>query len=190
MNRRRILMSSPPSLRRKDKEMQEARALDAIARGFVGRIATVGPDGWPYCVPFLYVWSGGELLLHNSASRGHFRTNVDNDERVCFELDEAGDVFNYGRFQCDTSVAFCSVIVFGTIKVIEDEGAKTRFFDALMAKYGKPGSGRPEHFYPRIGEITLYAIKPERITGKETPLPDAAQQWPATDRTKSPHARL
>jgi nitroimidazol reductase NimA-like FMN-containing flavoprotein (pyridoxamine 5'-phosphate oxidase superfamily) len=76
-------MSSAPSLRRKDKEMPEARALDAIARGFVGRVATVGADGWPYCVPFLYVWLDGELLLHNSAVRGHFRTNIDHDQRVC-----------------------------------------------------------------------------------------------------------
>ena len=182
-------MSSAPSLRRKDKEMPEARALDAIARGFVGRVATVGADGWPYCVPFLYVWWDGELLLHNSAARGHFRTNVDHDQRVCFELDEPGDVFNYGRFQCDTSVSFRSVIVFGTIRVVEGEAARVRFFDALMAKYGKSDSGRPERFYPRLDDITLYAIKPERITGKETPLPEAEDQWPAKDRTKSPDAQ-
>ena len=29
----------------------------------------------------------------------------------------------------------------------------------------------------------------ERMTGKETPLPDIAEQWPAVDRTKSPNAR-
>jgi hypothetical protein len=27
------------------------------------------------------------------------------------------------------------------------------------------------------------------MTGKETPLPAVAEQWPALDRTKSPHAR-
>jgi nitroimidazol reductase NimA-like FMN-containing flavoprotein (pyridoxamine 5'-phosphate oxidase superfamily) len=81
------------------------------------------------------------------------------------------------------------VVVFGTIRIVEDVRAKQRFFDALMAKYGKPDCGRPKHFYPRLDEVTLYAIAPERITGKETPLPAASEQWPAKDRTKSPDAR-
>jgi nitroimidazol reductase NimA-like FMN-containing flavoprotein (pyridoxamine 5'-phosphate oxidase superfamily) len=82
------------------------------------------------------------------------------------------------------------VIVFGTIRIVESDSAKREFFDALMAKYGKPDSGRPKHFYPRLDQITLYAIAPERITGKETPLPAVSEQWPAMDRTKSPNAKV
>jgi len=182
-------MSAPPLLRRADKLMTDARALEFLARGFCGRIASVGADGWPYCVPLLYVWAEGEIRVHNSAAHGHFRANVEHDQRVCFEVDEAGEVFDYGRFECDSSVAYRSVIVFGTIRIVEDDSAKREFFDALMAKYGKPDSGRPKHFYPRLDQITLYAIAPERITGKETPLPDISEQWPAMDRTKSPNAK-
>lgn len=182
-------MSAPPQLRRADKLMSDERALEFLARGFCGRIASVGADGWPYCVPLLYLWMNGEVLVHNAAARGHFRANVEHNQRVCFEVDEAGEVFDYGRFECDTSVAYRSVIVFGTIRIVEEAGAKQRFFDALMAKYGKPDSGRPKHFYPRLDEITLYAIAPDRITGKETPLPAVAEQWPALDRTKSPGVR-
>ncbi len=182
-------MSALPQLRRTDKAMAEAHALDTLARGFCGRIATIGADGWPYCVPLLYVWADGELVVHNAAARGHFRANVDHDQRVCFEVDEPGKVFDYARFECDTSVAFSSVVVFGIIRVVEDDAAKRRFFDALMAKYGREDSGRPKHFYPRLDQITLYSIKPDRITGKETPLPAVAEQWPAKDRTKSPSAR-
>ena len=180
-------MSAPP-VRRKDKLMTDQQALNFLARGFCGRIASVGVDGWPYCVPLLYVWAGGELLIHNPSARGHFRANVEHSQRVCFEVDEAGEVFDYGRFECDTSVAYRSVIVFGTIRIVEGEIAKQRFFDALMAKYGKPNSGRPKQFYPRLDEVTLYAIAPDRITGKETPLPAVSEQWPAKDRTKSPNA--
>src|ERR1700730_12668799 len=183
-------MSAPPQLRRKDKMMADERAHELLARGFCGRIATVGADGWPYCVPLLYVWTAGEVLVHNPAVRGHFRANVEHEPRVCFEVDDPGQVFDYGRFECDTSVAYRSVVVFGTIRIVEDDAAKTRFFDALMAKYGRPDTGRPKHFYPRLGEITLYAITPMRITGKETPLPAVAEQWPALDRTKSPNAKV
>lgn len=185
-------MSAPPpsrELRRTDKAMAQARAIETLARGFCGRLATVGADGSPYCVPLLYVYEDGEVLVHNAGGRGHLRANVDHDKRVCFEVDEPGQVFDYGRFECDSSVAYRSVIVFGTIRIVEDAAAKQRFFDALLAKYGKPNSGRPKGFYPRLDQITLYAITIERMTGKETPLPNIAEQWPAMDRTKSPNAR-
>ena len=63
-------MSAPPQVRRKDKLMTDADAEAFLARGYCGRIATIGADGWPYCVPLLYVWADGEVLVHNPAARG------------------------------------------------------------------------------------------------------------------------
>ena len=75
-----------------------------------------------------------------------------------------------------------SIIVFGTIRIVEDAPAKQRFFDALMAKYGKPESGRPKHFYPRLDEITLYAIALRASPARRAPLtPPWPEQWPALD---------
>jgi hypothetical protein len=58
-----------------------------------------------------------------------------------------------------------------------------------MAKYANKDWERPKGFYPRIDQITLYAIAIERMSGKETPLPPAAGRWPAADHTKTPDAR-
>jgi nitroimidazol reductase NimA-like FMN-containing flavoprotein (pyridoxamine 5'-phosphate oxidase superfamily) len=129
------------------------------------------------------------VCLHNAKAMGHLRKNVDYDPRVCFEVDEPGDVFPYGRFECDTSVAFRSVILFGKVRVVEESEAKRRFFDALMNKYAKDELGRPKGFYPRLDQITLYAITIERMAGKEGALPNASEQWPSLDRTKTPTAR-
>jgi uncharacterized protein len=183
-------MDAPSSpIRRADKAMPTAAAVAMLAGGLSGRLATVGPDGWPYIVPLLYVWRENEIWVHNAGVRGHLRVNVEHDARVCFEVDEPGEVFAYGRFECDTSVEYRSVVVFGRIRVVEDRAAKVRFFDALMAKYGDPAWQRPAGFYPRLDQITLYAIAVERMTGKETVLPAAPQRWPAADRTASPDAR-
>ena len=111
-------MSDAPQLRRADKLMSDERAREIISRGYSGRLATVGPDGWPYIVPLLYVWMNGEIWVHNTRARGHFRANVDHEPRVCFEVDDPGKVFPYGRYECDTSVAYCSVVVFGLIRVV------------------------------------------------------------------------
>lgn len=181
-------MSAPP-LRRTDHLMTEDRSRETLARGFSGRLATIGADGYPYCVPLLYVLMDDKIYLHNTAARGHLRSNVEHDQRICFEIDEPGEIFAYGRFECDSTVSFRSVILFGTIGVVEDVATKQRFCEALMAKYGKPGWDRPKGFFPRLDQITVYAITIERLTGKEIPLPVSAEQWPATDRTKSPHAQ-
>lgn len=182
-------MSASPQPRRTDRLMSEERARDALTRGFCGRLATIGADGYPYCVPLLYVSMDGQIFVHNTSAHGHLRANVDHNPRICFEIDHPGEVFAYGRFECDSSVAYQSVIVFGTIRVIDDRAAKQRFCEALMAKYGKPDWDRPKGFFPRLDQITVYAITVERLTGKENPLPGVAQQWPALDRTKSPNAR-
>jgi hypothetical protein len=186
-------MSLPP-VRRADKSIDEARTRDLLAGGFAGRLATVGPDGWPYAVPLLYVWINGEIWVHNTAARGHLRANVDHESRVCFEVDEPGEVFAYGRFECDSSVQYRSAIVFGRIRVVDDRAEKQRFCEALMAKYQRsewqqPDQQRPQSFFPRLDLITVYAIAIERITGKETPLPGVAERWPAKDRTVTPNAK-
>jgi nitroimidazol reductase NimA-like FMN-containing flavoprotein (pyridoxamine 5'-phosphate oxidase superfamily) len=148
-------MSGPPQVRRTDKVMAQDKALDTLERGFCGRLATVGEDGYPYCLPLLYVWMDGQVWVHNTLARGHLRTNVDHDSRVC---------------------------------IVEDVETKHRFCEALMAKYAKQDWDRPKGFFPRLDQITVYAVTVERMTGKETPLPEVSQQWPAVDRTKTPNA--
>ena len=98
-------MSEAPSVRRADKLMLEEHVRDMLARSYSGRLATIGPDGWPYIVPLLYVWRDDEIWVHNTRAPGHLRANVEHEPRVCFEVDEPGEVFAYGRFECDTSVA-------------------------------------------------------------------------------------
>lgn len=179
---------SSPQLRRADRMMSDERAHQFLAPGFSGRLATIGEDGYPYCVPLLYVWMEDQVFVHTTSARGHLRTNVERESRICFEVDEPDQVFDYGRFECDSGLAYSSVVLFGTIRIIEDRAVKQRFCEMLMQKYGKPDTaGRPKGFFPRLDIITVYAIAVERITGKEQVL--LAQQWPAIDFTKTPNAR-
>jgi uncharacterized protein len=178
---------SSPQVRRADRMMSDQRALQFIANGHSGRLATISEDGYPYCVPLLYLWMDGQIFVHTTSARGHLRANVEREGRVCFEVDQPDQVFDYGRFECDSGLAYSSVIAFGTIRIIEDRMVKQRFCEVLMEKYGKPDTIRPKGFFPRLDIITVYAIAVDRITGKQQTLP--AQQWPAVDFTKTPNAR-
>jgi nitroimidazol reductase NimA-like FMN-containing flavoprotein (pyridoxamine 5'-phosphate oxidase superfamily) len=182
-------MSAARSVRRADKQLAEAACVELLQRAHCGRLATVGADGWPYAVPLLFVWRDGEIWLHNSAARGHLRDNIAHEARVCFEVDEAGEVFPYGRYACDTSIAYCSVVAFGRVRIIDDAHQAAAFFDALMAKYAGARWPRPPSVYPRLDQVTVYALSIERLSGKQTALPPLAEQWPALDATKSPRWR-
>jgi nitroimidazol reductase NimA-like FMN-containing flavoprotein (pyridoxamine 5'-phosphate oxidase superfamily) len=182
-------MSGPTQMRRQDLAMDEARTQALLARAFCGRLATVGQDGAPYCTTMLFVSMHDRILMHGGRTKGHLRSNIDHEPRACLAIDEPGSVFDYGRFECDSGMSYASVLVFGRVRIVEEEAAKQKFFDALMAKYRTAETTRVRSFYPRINHIILYALEVERLTGKEIVLPDISGQWPALDRTKTPNAR-
>ncbi|MBX2839113.1 MAG: pyridoxamine 5'-phosphate oxidase family protein [Gammaproteobacteria bacterium] len=182
-------MGTLPKLRRADKRMSDTAINDLLSSGYCGHIASVDSNGWPYVCPLLFVWRKERIWLHNSRSSGHLLNNVQDNSSVCFCISEAGDVFSYGRYECDTSIAYKSVVVFGEIEIIEDTTEKESFFESLMNKYSAPDSSRPKNFFPRLDETTVYALKISRITGKETELPAHKDLWPMSDNTKSPNAQ-
>jgi nitroimidazol reductase NimA-like FMN-containing flavoprotein (pyridoxamine 5'-phosphate oxidase superfamily) len=177
-------------MRRADLALDDAQSIAFLEQARAGRLATTGADGWPYALPMLHVWHEGAVYLHGTAARGHLATNLEHDARACFVVDEPGPVYAYGRFECDSSLAYRSVIVFGRIEPVDDSQGKSLFCDLLMRKYGGDvPAGRPRGFYPRLDAIHVYRLNVERMSGKQIVLPVPALQWPEHDRTRSPHAQ-
>lgn len=112
-------MSSP--LRRADKVMSDECSLEALRCGDKGPLGTVSEDGSPYCIPILYVWMDGEVHVHTTSARGHLRTNIEREPRACFTVHQDQGVFDYGRFECDSGLAYASVVVFGRMRIVEDK---------------------------------------------------------------------
>ena len=165
-------------VRRADKIMIAEEVREFLVSAHCGRTATLGADGYPYVVPNLFVWMDERIFLHTARHRGHFLANVEFCDRVCFEADQPGETFPYGPVECDTSIAFRSVVVFGRIGVVSERDIKRRFFTAFLSKYAPQDSwGRPKDTFPRIDSTILYSIVPEIMTGKQTPLPAAEKRW-------------
>lgn len=175
-------------VRRVDRLMPERRARELLESAYCARLGTIGADGWPYVCPLLIVWRDGRVWFHNTAADGHFKSNVRHDARACLEIDLPGQVFAYGRYACDTSIEYQSVVAFGRIAIEDEPALKTAFFQALMAKYYPADPLRPKDFFPQLGAVTLYAMAVERITGKQTVLPAPEARWPSADNTTTPDA--
>jgi uncharacterized protein len=146
---------------------------DDEARSFlrnqrVAHVATVGDDGWPYVVPLIYIYEGGDrLFVHTGNHGGHFERNIMKHGRACVEVAEMGPIHPGRPYACNSSLVYSSVVTFGPVQVIDDESRKTWFFDRVLEKYGE-AEWRFEPGYPHLGRIVLYEQLIEIMTGKHS----------------------
>ena len=154
---------------RAKRQMPDAEAREFLRRQMTAHVGTVDANGWPYVVPLVYIYVGGDYLyLHTGAHQGHFLTNVQKNPRLCVEVSEIGPVHRGKRFACDSALVYTSVIVYGEARiVVQDREKKSWFLDRLLAKHGDP-SWTFEPGYPLIDNIILYEQKIEILTGKHS----------------------
>jgi len=176
-------------VRRKDKRMEQAEMEEMLLTSTIGHFATVDQAGQPYVMPNLFVYAAGKIYSHNTKATGHFRQNIEVNPAICFEVAEAGQIYPYGEFECDTTVSYRSVICFGQVSILSEPEEKQHFFDLFMAKYADAAWDRPKSFYPRLNQVTVYSLQISQMSGKKAPLPAVSERWPAANFTKTPQAR-
>jgi nitroimidazol reductase NimA-like FMN-containing flavoprotein (pyridoxamine 5'-phosphate oxidase superfamily) len=144
----------------------EARAF--LRRQKVAHVGTVDGNGWPYVVPLIYIYEGGDsLFVHTGAHEGHFQSNVQAHPRLCVEAAEMGDVHRGHPYACNSALVYTSVIAFGEVRLIDDRERKTWFFDRVLEKYGE-SEWSFEPGYPYLDRIVLYEQRIEVLTGKHS----------------------
>ena len=169
------MSTATPDLRgrmyRERRLMQPAETTEFLRRQKVANVGTVDANGWPYVVPLVYIYEGGDLLyLHTGDQKGHFLTNVQYNPRICVEVSEIGDLHRGKPYACNSALVYTSVVVFGTVRILhgtESREKKQWFLDQLLAKYGQP-DWTFEPGYPLIDRIILYEQKIEMVTGKHS----------------------
>ncbi len=156
---------------RERRLMPDAEATDFLRNQRIANVGTVDANGWPYVVPLVYIYEGGDLFyVHTGDHQGHFLTNVQNNPRVCVEVSEIGDLHRGKPFACNSALVYTSVVSFGPLRILhgpESRAKKEWFLDKLLAKYGQP-EWTFEPGYPLIDRIILYEQKMEVVTGKRS----------------------
>lgn len=134
----------------------------------IGHIATRW-DEQPFITPstFWYDETHHEIIFHSNVT-GRIRANVERHPEVCFEASE------YGRFlpsniALEFSSQYESVIVFGKIRILDDENVKRARLYGLIEKYF-PGMKPGEEYRPitekELKRTSVYAIRIEIWSGK------------------------
>ena len=151
-------------MRRADKEITDRKQIDAIMKkASCCRIALV--DGiYPYIVPVNFAVSNNHLYFH-SAKKGKKIDILRNNNSVCFEMDNEGEIVK-GEKACSWGMKYESVIGFGQAFFIEDNAGKKKALDIIMEKYaGKSGFSYADD---ELDKIIIINIRIDTISGKQS----------------------
>ncbi len=161
-------------MRQAKKEIRDRmRIMKILERAPVGRLGTIGPEGYPMIKPVNFACLGGRIYFH-SAPAGEKIDDIVRNGNVCFEVDEALGYRSAVVQACDAGYFFRSVIVRGRASIVRDREEKLAALDALMRKYQPEGgyAAAPEE---KLAITAVVRIDIDKVTGKED-VPDTGRE--------------
>jgi hypothetical protein len=158
-------------MRRKHCEINSREEIEKILeRARIGRLATLGADGFPYITPVNYVWWNGAIYFH-CAHQGEKIDNIRRSDKVCFEVDiplaYLGLDYDRGRPSCQVHQFYHSVVIRGRAEVVADMEEKVASLNALVGVHEEGGDfARLTSETREVGMCTVIAVRVESLSGK------------------------
>lgn len=116
-------------MRRTVQQLTYEEAEAVLLRGSAGVLALTGDKEFPYAVPLSYVYDGAHIYFH-SATEGHKIDAIQRNPNASFAVIDQDEVIPEKY-----TTAYRSVVVFGSVRIIEDEGEKHSAIRKLAVKY-------------------------------------------------------
>lgn len=150
-------------MRRKKQALPPEECAAVLRRGTSGVLALDGDCGYPYAVPISYVYDGEKLYFH-SARTGHKLDAIRHNPKASFCVIDQDQVVPE-----EYTTYFRSVVVFGRMRVLEDEQEKRDAIEKLAIKYAPKDS--PENRRRAIDRewepLCMLEMTVEHLSGKE-----------------------
>jgi len=142
----------------------EGPAGELLGRSPLGFLAMSDADG-PYCLPVSFAWDGEHLVFHTGP--GKKSDALAADDRVCLAVVE-NEGLQPGDDPCGDNFVYRSALVYGSARLLLEDGDRERALRAVVAKYHPAGAGQP--FRPASFARTLvYSISVRAVTYKQRP---------------------
>jgi len=170
-------------MRRKHSEIVDPEAIQKIlSEARIGRLATMGADGFPYITPVNYVFHRGCIYFH-CAPKGEKLDNIARSPKVCFQVDiplaYLDSAFLTEDAPCRVHQFYHCVIIRGVARVVEEEALKVEALNALLDSHEPARKSSPVHAdMPSTKACKVVEIAPQQISAKS----DLAQNKSAEER--------
>ncbi len=157
------MMAEWRPMRRKDRQVPTATAMEWLEKGEYGVLASVSPDGQPSATPLSYVLMDGAIWFH-CAHKGLKTDNIEANPSVCFTVvGETKPLFE----KEDYTTLFESVMVYGSARQVEEAEEKQRALAALCEKYlPQHMDALPAALKRSLGATAVWCISLDHVTGK------------------------
>ncbi len=182
-------------MRKWKKEIKDkAVIIDLLKTCHVGRLGTIGRDGYPMVKPLNFVYcdennppsppfnspltkggyrgvKGGQggfgKIYFHTAKEGEKIEDIKRDNRVCFEVDlPIAYVKGTAADPCKAEYLYRSVIIKGKAYIVEDRDERIFGLKCLMKKY-QPEGGYGDFPEEKLNITGVVRIDIEEIVGKE-----------------------
>jgi uncharacterized protein len=153
-------------MRQSRKEIKDSSVIiDLLNACPVGRMGTIGEDGYPVIKPLNFAYHDGRIYFH-SALEGEKIDDIRRDNRVCFEIDLPIAYVKSIESPCRSEYLYRSIIIKGLAAIIEDDDERIFALRCLMKKY-QPESGHVDFPAEKLAITGIVRIDIEEMVGKE-----------------------
>ena len=148
-------------MRRAKQQLSDADALKLLKEGTSGVLALNGE--YPYAVPLSYVYEEGAIYFH-CAKSGHKLDLLKACARASFCVIGKDQVISE-----EFTTYFRSMIVFGTVEIIEEEAQLRSALRLLAAKYSPRESEAhlAKEIEGALASVCILKLHVEEMSGKE-----------------------
>ena len=150
-------------MRRARQQVSEDTCKAVLEQEKRAAFSVIGDDGYPYTVPIDFYYDGQENKIYfHGAKEGHKADAIRRCDKVCFAVWNQG-FKKEGRWEWNAT----SVVVFGRVKLVTDPAVKEEKLRSLASKYYPTADEvEKEMTGPGFGQVQLFAIEVEQMTGK------------------------
>jgi len=153
-------------MRRKEREILDKNLIAAvISESDVCHIAFADKDT-PYIVTMNFGFDSGEKpgLYFHCAPVGRKIEMMKKNNQVCFQM-ETGHFLTRGEKGCDWGMKYRSVVGYGRLSVVENDGERKKGLDLIMHHYG--GTGKYDYDPKVFSRTTILYLEITEIKAKE-----------------------
>lgn len=151
------------TMRRKRQELSREDTAAILERRTSGVLALAEEGGFPYAVPLSYVYTGDKLYFH-CAKSGHKLELIRQNPKASFCVVDQDQIVpeEYTSY-------FRSVIAFGRVRILEDEGEKRAAIEKLALKYAPDSTveDRKQVIQKEWEPLCMLEMELDHVTGKE-----------------------
>lgn len=149
-------------MRRFKQQISDAECIDVLKNTKRGVLSLIGDDGYPYGLPIdhWYCEEDGKIYFHG-AKEGHKIDAIKACDKVSYCVYDEGY-----RKEGDWALNIKSVIIFGRIKLVEDEEKAGQICMAITRKFTDDEEYLQKEMTNAFPRVQCLEIIPEYMSGK------------------------